>query len=188
MKIKPLILASALAFCAAGAFAENITVTVPLTGPTDDSSYTAGFSVAHLVAGAFSDTFTFTPSVSGLVNGSLITTSFKSSDNINFTSATLNGVAYAFSPNGPNEFGFSPVDFASGPLVLKVFGIAAPLLAAGTSIAASYSGTLNVSAVPEPATYGMMLGGLGLIGFMARRRKKESAANDKSDASQLVAC
>ncbi|MES2553545.1 MAG: FxDxF family PEP-CTERM protein, partial [Pseudomonadota bacterium] len=27
------------------------------------------------------------------------------------------------------------------------------------------------SAVPEPETYGMMLAGLGLMGFVARRRK-----------------
>ncbi len=30
---------------------------------------------------------------------------------------------------------------------------------------------VNVTAVPEPETYGMMLVGLGMIGFMARRRK-----------------
>ena len=29
----------------------------------------------------------------------------------------------------------------------------------------------SIAAVPEPETYGMMLGGLGLIGFIARRRK-----------------
>jgi hypothetical protein len=29
----------------------------------------------------------------------------------------------------------------------------------------------NVAAVPEPETYAMMLAGLGMIGFMARRRK-----------------
>ncbi len=29
-----------------------------------------------------------------------------------------------------------------------------------------------VSAVPEPETYAMMLGGLGLMGFVARRRNK----------------
>jgi hypothetical protein len=32
-------------------------------------------------------------------------------------------------------------------------------------------GTLTVTAVPEPETYAMMLAGLGLVGFMARRRK-----------------
>ena len=45
-----------------------------------------------------------------------------------------------------------------------------------TSAASGYSGAVidNVSvmaAVPEPSTYAMMLGGLGLVGFMTRRRK-----------------
>ncbi len=31
---------------------------------------------------------------------------------------------------------------------------------------------VNVTAVPEPETYAMMLAGLGLVGFMARRRRK----------------
>jgi len=29
-----------------------------------------------------------------------------------------------------------------------------------------------ISVVPEPSSYAMMLGGLGLVGFMAFRRKK----------------
>jgi len=33
----------------------------------------------------------------------------------------------------------------------------------------------NVTAVPEPETYGMMLVGLGLMGFVARRRKQNQA-------------
>ncbi|MET3133880.1 hypothetical protein AAKU55_004173 [Oxalobacteraceae bacterium GrIS 1.11] len=33
-----------------------------------------------------------------------------------------------------------------------------------------------ISAVPEPESYAMLLGGLGLLGFMARRRKAKQAA------------
>ena len=40
----------------------------------------------------------------------------------------------------------------------------------------TYGVNLSVSPVPEPATYGMMLVGLGLLGFASRRR---DASNDK---------
>ena len=36
--------------------------------------------------------------------------------------------------------------------------------------AGTYSASLAVTPVPEPATYGMMLGGLALVGVVARRR------------------
>jgi len=35
-----------------------------------------------------------------------------------------------------------------------------------------YIGEATVSAVPEPSTYALMIAGLGLVGFMASRRKK----------------
>lgn len=41
------------------------------------------------------------------------------------------------------------------------------------STGGSYDGNINVAAVvPEPETYAMLLAGLGLIGFTARRRKQ----------------
>ena len=40
----------------------------------------------------------------------------------------------------------------------------------------SFSNTRSaVTAVPEPETYAMMLAGLGLLGFVARRRKQQAA-------------
>lgn len=44
----------------------------------------------------------------------------------------------------------------------------------GSQIMLNLSGSV-VAAVPEPATYGMMLAGLGLVGFMVRRRKQAEA-------------
>lgn len=48
------------------------------------------------------------------------------------------------------------------------------LLVNGTvrnDFAGNYVGSVTVSAVPEPATYGMLLGGMGIVGWLARRRK-----------------
>lgn len=40
-----------------------------------------------------------------------------------------------------------------------------------------FYGSPSISPVPEPETYAMMAGGLGLIGFMVRRRKKPGSDN-----------
>lgn len=42
-----------------------------------------------------------------------------------------------------------------------------------SSGAGAFGGFYNVSAVPEPETYAMMLAGLGVMGFMAARRRRQ---------------
>jgi len=43
-------------------------------------------------------------------------------------------------------------------------------------VAGSYVVSLNVAPIPEPEIYAMMLAGLGVLGFVARRKKLQVAA------------
>lgn len=59
----------------------------------------------------------------------------------------------------------SATSFVTPEFAVKVFGID------GNDNAHSWYVPSMVSAVPEPETYGMLLAGLGLLGFATRRRK-----------------
>lgn len=60
-------------------------------------------------------------------------------------------------------------NLAAGSYFLRVEGNIAG------KAATDFSGNLALAPVPEPETYAMMLGGLGLLAFTARRRKQKQA-------------
>lgn len=161
MKLKSLLLAALLATSFGTAYADDYTApTVALNGgPTD---WTVSFGTSH-VNGPFTDTYTFV--YSGLPGAAVgfFANVANSAGSINFGGASLNGEAL----NVVNSGWISGSYFENVP----VSGILTLIITGTSANGASYAGTLDVSAVPEPATYGMLLGGLALVGMAARRRK-----------------
>ena len=108
-----------------------------------------------------SDTITFTGAPAGMYEAILS----YSSVNVKINSASLNGQAPVFLSAG-NKASLGTFDIiGSAPFTLKLWGVIN-----GLQSAAAYNGQLVITAVPEPQTYAMLLGGLGLVAFAARRR------------------
>ena len=64
----------------------------------------------------------------------------------------------------------APTGFLAPPFAVKVFGIG------GNASAQAWYVPSSVMPIPEPETYAMLLVGLGMLGFAARRRKQKEAA------------
>ena len=190
MKLKSLVLSALIAGAAAvsqGAAAQAIDRTVPLATAGDGvGGFNAHFGdtfTASTVGSTFSDVFTFNIG-SPFDAAASVTSSFLNTPqtkDLLITGFSL----YRYDPGtmavlgtaiaGINETGFGshPTDswslsaygLSSGYYALKVDG---RVLGTGGG---AFGGDLTVSPVPEPATYGMLLAGLGLLGVAATRRK-----------------
>lgn len=161
------VVAAALAAVASPAQAvETITITGPSGTFGNDNVVCAGGLTTTC---AFTNTFSFvTPEGFNLTNATISTTDL-GGNNIDFTSVLLNGMSFTLTPTGTFEFG----TLANAALTA---GFNNTLTVSGQNTGNSaFSGTLvfaNVPAVPEPATWGMMLLGFGAIGASLRRRRR----------------
>jgi hypothetical protein len=168
MKIKLLSIAALLAF-SNGAYATTPNI-IDVTLAQNGNFWSANYGDTIATKGDFIDEFVFSPStLSGMTDTAFFSLAFDKMQSIKFTSASINGVSIPVASGC--LFG---VCAGGGGLLPTYLSGGLTLIVAGTSGGdGSFAGTLNIKAVPEPATYGMMLGGLGLIGLMARRRKRQ---------------
>ncbi len=160
MKLK-FAVAALMAAASFGASAADQTIELTLGG---DNFFTSVVDGADGVLSGGADVLTFTGLQAGVYNISIDL----SGQNIklDFANTTLNG-AYGdyFLSSGKMQF-WGIESTGASPFVLNL---------AGTALdGAKYSGSVSVSAVPEPTTYGMLLGGLGIMGFLARRKSKQA--------------
>ena len=147
-------------------------VTPPASGTFGNSFNPVGG--VPITLGLFTDSFVINLTNSSLTNGSLITVSLGGGNNIDFTcqacSVRLDSTAFDLMSSGSLDvFMLSPTLLGAGNHTLTVTGN----IVSGPS--ASYSGTINFGAVPEPATWAMMLLGFGGIGMAMRRRRQAPA-------------
>lgn len=180
--IKSFVLTSIFCISSAGAFAD--TITHLNVGPLPTSlAYSNSFASASS-GSTFFDDFIFT-----IPNGSAnsVTSSINLSSILGLTDLRARlytgsthqtgavvpgtlmeawGTTVNYSPTvSATTVVLNPLTLDAGTYTLQVKGTVAG------SAGGSYAGVLNISPVPEPETYAMLLAGLGLMGFMARRNK-----------------
>lgn len=131
-------------------------------------SFTAFSDGGPAVFHAYSDTMDLTSSILFTPNGANpLLTDFSLSYNPTFATTG------AFS----ESMTASMVVDGAGPMSIDAFNsFHSELASLDPSVTLTSEAGRSVAAIPEPETYAMLVAGLGLLGFAARRRKQKEAA------------
>lgn len=162
MKLKTFAAAAVLAMGANTAFAADIVLNAGMIPVAPDTFY---HLFDHPQIGTFTDTINFTITAGDLASSANPLNVMLSGQNV----SNIDGLSYSLwsgstqlhTFTGDNTTNWANA-LPAGDYVIKVTGNAN----------GSHGGTygLAMSLVPEPQTYAMLLAGLGLVGFAARRR------------------
>jgi len=164
---------------AGAAFSANATTVVHAPKTVDLSSGAAKYGdsfTTGLANATFSDVFNFSVSGKSLLSADLTSTSSTAAVGLNLTNFLVYNSAGRLLYSGVQKstgkidnwkLSTSNLVLTTGNYYLQVVG------KVNSASAGSFSGNiaLKALAVPEADTYAMLLAGLGLVGFVARRRK-----------------
>ena len=164
--------AAAIAVVAGAGSVSAATIFTPLNQAALNTFGTSNFGAIITNTGAFNHTFSFTTSAKNTASGSVVTISLPSgAKDIDFSSVFLDTFAFTqigFDPNA-ETWQLTTATLAAGAHAIFVNG---NVVTSGPGrAAASYAGTLNLTPVPEPATWTMMILGFGAAGSLVRRRR-----------------
>ncbi|WP_220459806.1 FxDxF family PEP-CTERM protein [Rugamonas fusca] len=172
MKMNAKSVVAAVLFASAGFIAQGASAATA----TFDADGFADFHSDAFAAGTttFHQTVTFTGLAAGQYNieASISGTRLFFSPNNATGGVWLDGHSFVLSEGtqtGKLKSG-NLVYTGGAPLTMDVWG-----KIDGSYKQAYFNGSVSVTAVPEPETYGMLLGGLALMGVVARRKAKKSA-------------
>lgn len=133
----------------------------------DVSSGTGVFTATKTAPGTFTDTYEFTIPVGGNVSATQVTTIQLGGADIDFSSIMLDTHALT-------QTGFDPLAEKWELSGITLTGGLHTLTLMGEKFGAasrSYVGSIELTGVPEPAAWGLMLVGFGLVGASMRSRK-----------------
>ncbi len=175
--IKSLIAAAAIA---AASFGPSLASAADVSSPTEalvfnNNAIDFGNTLSGIAGDTFADQFTFTLALPGNVTASVTAASQTATTGLNITGLGLYSDAGVLVGSGTGTSGLfdfwnlSAESLAAGSYYVQVSGT---LASTGTG---AFGGSVALNPVPEPETYGMMLAGLGVVGFLARRRKANQA-------------
>jgi hypothetical protein len=185
MKLKPILAGAMLVSAAAGALAANQSINLSQTGSNaNGNTYSGSFAALAAAGGSLvgnpqvfnadnilsggNDVITFVGAAAGLYNVVLQ----GSASFVSALAGTLNGQALTVtsSPDGIFHL-FTMITTLSPDFTLSLNGVANPF--STLTLNSQYAGNISVTAIPEPETYALLLAGLGVIGFLARRRRPQ---------------